>query len=85
MANRRFIRKTLVSVGGGLLVLVGIVGLLVPIMPGFIFLIPGLFLLSLEFVWADRALKRARKWVEAKRDTEADILDRTESDVETPR
>ena len=41
-------------VGGFVMVLVGIVGLILPIMPGWIFLIPGLVMLSEHFDWAKR-------------------------------
>lgn len=47
---------------GFLLVLVGIAGLLLPIMPGFIFLIPGLVILSEYYP----PLKRLLDWAKAK-------------------
>jgi uncharacterized membrane protein YbaN (DUF454 family) len=40
--------------GGFFLVALGIAGLVLPIMPGLIFLIPGLALLSRHFHWAHR-------------------------------
>lgn len=39
---------------GFLLVALGVIGLVMPIMPGLIFLIPGLALLSRHFHWAHR-------------------------------
>ncbi len=42
------------------LVLLGVLGLILPIMPGWIFLIPGLILLSTKFKWAQKLLERLR-------------------------
>ncbi|HAA93805.1 MAG TPA: hypothetical protein DCS82_06690 [Rhodospirillaceae bacterium] len=39
-------------------ILLGILGILLPIMPGFIFLIIGLYLMSLESLWINRQLDR---------------------------
>lgn len=46
-------------VGGGLLLLLGLVGLALPVLPGWLFIIPGLSLWSTEFVWAARLRRRA--------------------------
>ncbi len=43
-------------IGGFVLLAVGIVGLALPIMPGWIFIIPGLLLLGRHFHWARRLL-----------------------------
>ena len=48
-------------VGGFVMVLVGIVGLILPIMPGWIFLIPGLVMLSEHFDWAKRLVVWAKE------------------------
>jgi len=48
-------------VGGFLLVLIGIVGLILPIMPGWIFLIPGLVLLAQHFDWAKQLVVWAKE------------------------
>ena len=82
MANRRLIRKVLVSMGGGILTALGLIGIAVPIMPGFLFLIPGLFLLSLEFAWAERALTRTRSWINRPRDEPAGDMTVPNSDIE---
>ena len=47
---------------GWVLVLLGIIGLIMPIMPGWIFLIPGLVILSDYLPWARRLLE----WVKDK-------------------
>ena len=46
---------------GWVLVIVGIVGLILPIMPGWIFLIPGLIILSDYFAWARRLTEWAKQ------------------------
>lgn len=45
----------------------GVVGVVLPVMPGFVFFIAGLIVLSREFAWAERALTRARAWVAGRR------------------
>jgi len=45
---------------GIILVVLGLLGLILPIMPGWVFLIPGLILLSTKFTWARRLLERLR-------------------------
>jgi uncharacterized membrane protein YbaN (DUF454 family) len=52
---------------GWVLVIIGIIGLIMPIMPGWIFLIPGLIILSDYFAWARRLTewaKRKTNWAE---------------------
>lgn len=56
------IRKVLRIAGGLLLVLIGIAGILLPIMPGWVFLIPGLVILSEYFP----PVKRLLDWAKAK-------------------
>lgn len=41
---------------------VGVAGLILPIMPGWIFVIPGLVVLGREFHWARRLLNRLKKF-----------------------
>ena len=47
-------------VGGLVLVGLGLAGLLLPIVPGWLFLVPGLALLSRHFHWARRLRAAAR-------------------------
>ena len=49
------------TITGFLLVIVGIVGLILPIMPGWIFLIPGLLMLGERYVWARRLAEWAKQ------------------------
>jgi uncharacterized membrane protein YbaN (DUF454 family) len=56
------LRKVIRIVWGVLLVLVGIVGLVVPIMPGWLFIIPGLVILSDYFP----PIRRLLNWAKSK-------------------
>jgi hypothetical protein len=67
----RFIRRSgkrvAVTIAGFTLVLLGIAGLALPIVPGWLLIIPGLALLATEYVWARRLLRFAQaKAVQAK-------------------
>ena len=53
------IRATLRIIAGLLLIIVGIIGAFVPIMPTWIFVIPGLFLIGEHFAPA----KRLAQWI----------------------
>jgi hypothetical protein len=81
----RFIRRSgkriAVTIVGGLLVLIGIVGLVLPIMPGWILIIPGLALLATEYVWAQRLLKVARDKAAQAKDM---VLRRKRPEAESP-
>jgi len=61
----RFIRRSgkrvAVTIAGGLLVLAGLAGLLLPVIPGWLLIIPGLALLATEYVWAQRLLRLAKE------------------------
>ena len=63
MSIRKDLRKALVAIGGGLLVLVGVVGFVLPILPGTVLLVAGLLLWSSEFRWARDVLARVRAWL----------------------
>lgn len=47
-------------IGGIVLTVLGVLGLVLPVMPGWIFLIPGLVILSAHFHWARRLLGYVR-------------------------
>ena len=53
-------RMILQITGGFLLTGIGLIGVVTPIMPGWIFLVPGLALLSGHFSWARRLRERLR-------------------------
>lgn len=63
MRIRKDLRKALVAIGGGLLVLVGVAGFVLPILPGTVLLVAGLLLWSSEFGWAKDVLARVRAWL----------------------
>jgi hypothetical protein len=54
-------KRVAVTIVGFLLVLAGVAGLLLPIVPGWLLLIPGLALLATEYVWARRLLTVAKE------------------------
>jgi tellurite resistance protein TerC/cation:H+ antiporter len=53
-------RRVVIAVIGGTVVLLGILMIFTP-GPGWLFILLGLSILSAEFVWARRLLKRMRK------------------------
>ena len=67
MGNRRLLRKIMVLIGGVVLVTLGLIGIVLPVMPGFLFLVGGLLLMSTEYAWAERALAWARRRFDRRR------------------
>jgi uncharacterized membrane protein YbaN (DUF454 family) len=58
--NARLKRALVLSVGWGF-ILLGIVGLFLPVLQGVLFLFIGLVILSSEYVWAHHLLARLRR------------------------
>ena len=58
--RRPLIIRVVAVIGGTVLVLGGIAGLFLPIVPGWLLIIPGLAILGTEFVWAARLLDTAK-------------------------
>ena len=55
-------KKKILRISTGVfLVIVGITGLILPIMPGWVFLIPGLIILADYFPWIHRTLEWAKR------------------------
>jgi len=54
-------KKLLIHVVGWTFIAIGIVGLVLPILQGILFICVGLLILSKEVPWADRMLMRLRK------------------------
>jgi uncharacterized membrane protein YbaN (DUF454 family) len=52
--------KALKVASGLSLVILGIIGLILPVMPGWVFLIAGLVILGQHFHWARKVLKWAK-------------------------
>ena len=59
------LRKIIVGILGATLVAVGLVGLALPFLPGWLLIIAGLAVLSTEYVWARRLTDGARKRAES--------------------
>ena len=55
------IKRVLVLIVGWCFILLGIVGLFVPILQGVLFLLIGLIILSSEYVWAHHLLAKLRQ------------------------
>lgn len=53
-------KKVAVLIGGWVFIVLGVVGLFLPILQGVFFLIIGLFILSSEYVWAHQLLQKLR-------------------------
>lgn len=56
-----FAKRVLILIVGWGFILLGIVGLFLPILQGVLFLVIGLIVLSSEYVWAHHLLARLRK------------------------
>jgi uncharacterized membrane protein YbaN (DUF454 family) len=78
------VKKILRYATGIGLVLLGIVGLILPIMPGWIFLVPGLMILAEELPWLDRFLKRWLAWAKEKMAREQNAKKNQGSDSTKP-
>jgi hypothetical protein len=66
---KKFLRN---AMGVGLVIL-GIIGLILPIMPGWVFLVPGLMILAEEFPWLDKFLNRWLAWAKEKMSREQNL------------
>ncbi len=55
-----FLKRAFKITFGWLLVVLGVIGIILPILHGMIFLVGGLLVLSTEYVWADRLLSRLK-------------------------
>lgn len=53
-------------IGGGVLLVSGLAGLVLPVLPGWLLIIPGLGLWSHEFAWAARLRHRTRTELESR-------------------
>lgn len=59
---RPALKRAAVLITGWAFILLGIVGLFLPILQGILFLLIGLIILSTEYVWAHHLLLRLRKY-----------------------
>lgn len=56
MRTRRWLSTAGITTGGSTLVLVGLAGLLLPVIPGVIAIAAGMALLARRFAWAERVV-----------------------------
>jgi uncharacterized protein len=61
MESKSKLKRAAIHVAGWFFILLGIVGLVLPILQGILFILVGLFLLSSVSPWAERLLHRIRK------------------------
>jgi uncharacterized membrane protein YbaN (DUF454 family) len=59
--KRTLAGKVALTAVGGTLTAVGVAGLMLPVVPGFALLIPGLALLATEYAWARHLLDKAKE------------------------
>ena len=58
---KTYTKRILVLIVGWAFILLGILGLFLPVLQGVLFLLVGLIILSSEYVWAHRLLTRLRE------------------------
>ncbi len=58
---KAYTKRILILIVGWAFILLGIVGLFLPILQGVLFLLVGLIILSSEYVWAHRLLGKLRE------------------------
>jgi uncharacterized protein len=71
------IKRAGIIVAGWLFIVLGVIGLFLPIMQGLLFIFIGLLILSSEYVWAHKLLQKLR----ARFPRVARLLDRAERRV----
>lgn len=71
-------------VAGWILVVVGVIGLFLPVLQGFLFIFSGLALLSTESPWARRLLTRLKSWRKRDADPERSSLGSQPAPMRTP-
>lgn len=62
---------TMRKIGGWALVVVGVAGLVLPVIPGVPLLIGGLAILAPDYVWAQKSLDKVKGWAARVRGKEA--------------
>lgn len=55
------VKRVALNAAGWVLLLLGVIGLVLPVLPGVLFLLVGLSFLSLEFQWAHRWMGPLRR------------------------
>ena len=62
-------KRIIVTIVGLIVLLIGLAGLILPILPGWALIFVGLAILATEYVWAQRLLKIAKQKATAAKDT----------------
>jgi uncharacterized protein (TIGR02611 family) len=62
-------KRIIVTLVGLVVLLVGLAGLLLPVLPGWALIFVGLAILATEYVWAQRLLRIAKEKASAAKDT----------------
>ncbi len=65
--SRKLVVKIAITVVGSVLLIAGLIGILIPVVPGWVLILPGLAVLAGEYVWARRLLDGAKSQVERAR------------------
>ena len=58
---KTYTKRILILIVGWAFILLGILGLFLPVLQGVLFLVVGLIILSSEYVWAHRLLTKVRE------------------------
>jgi uncharacterized protein (TIGR02611 family) len=61
-------KRLVITIVGVVLLVLGLAGIVLPFLPGWLLIFAGLAVLSTEYVWAERLLKRAKKAATAAKD-----------------
>ena len=61
MQGKSTAKRILVLALGWMFILLGVVGLFLPVLQGILFLLIGLVILSTEYIWAHHLLRRLRE------------------------
>jgi hypothetical protein len=61
-------KRIFVTIAGVIILLVGIAGLILPVLPGWALIFVGLGILATEYVWAQRLLRIAKEKANAAKD-----------------
>jgi uncharacterized protein (TIGR02611 family) len=61
-------KRLVITIAGVVLLVLGLAGVVLPVLPGWLLIFAGLAVLSTEYVWAERLLRRAKKAATAAKD-----------------
>ena len=79
----RLLRRTVIAIVGGTVVLIGIVMIVLP-GPAILVIPAGLAILALEFVWAKRLLEKFRQHLPGKKSPQAQPSSPKDAVTQTP-